>query len=96
MTYKKHTKKFNVVENLSKKEIEDLDKIDSELSYLDSMKSSNNQIDDQLNFADNYSEENDDELNGLYAHYNIVKKNLNASYRNLPEYKQYEIMGDTG
>ena len=53
------------------------------------MKSSNNQIDDQLNFADNYSEENDDELNGLYAHYNIVKKNLNASYRNLPEYKQY-------
>ena len=90
MTYKKHTKKFNVAENLSKKkEIEDLDKIDSELSYLDSMKSSNNQIDDQLNFADNYSEENDDELNGLYAHYNIVKKNLNANYRNLPEYKQY-------
>ena len=39
-------------------------------------------------FAKNYSEENDDELNGLYAHYNIVK-NVNTNYRNLPEYKDY-------
>tara|TARA_B100000579_G_scaffold436853_1_gene464180 strand:+ start:1181 stop:2305 length:1125 start_codon:yes stop_codon:yes gene_type:complete len=44
---------------------------------------------DQLKFAENYSEENDDELNGLYSHYNIVKKNINAHYRNLPEYKDY-------
>ena len=28
----------------------------------------------EKNFAENYNEENDDELNGLYSHYNIVKK----------------------
>ena len=39
-------------------------------------------------------EENDDELNGLYAHYNIVKKNVNTNYRNLPEYKDYENCGE--
>ena len=44
---------------------------------------------DQTKFADNYNEENDDELNQLYAHYNVVKKNVSASYRNLPEYKEY-------
>jgi radical SAM protein with 4Fe4S-binding SPASM domain len=45
--------------------------------------------DDLNEFAKNYSKENDDELNGLYAHYNIVKKNVNAKYRSLPEYKEY-------
>ncbi len=44
---------------------------------------------DQVKFEDNYNEENDDELNQLYAHYNIVKKNNNANYRSLPEYKEY-------
>ena len=44
---------------------------------------------DQLKFAENYNEENDDELNGLYSHYQIVKKNINANYRNLPDYKEY-------
>ncbi|MBI49364.1 MAG: hypothetical protein CL850_03645 [Crocinitomicaceae bacterium] len=43
----------------------------------------------QLKFAENYNEENDDELNGLYSHYKIVKKNINAKYRNLPDYKEY-------
>ncbi len=44
---------------------------------------------DNEKFAENYNEENDDELNGLYSHYEIVKKNINANYRNLPEYKSY-------
>ena len=41
------------------------------------------------NFEDNYNEENDDELNGLYSHYNIVKKNSNADYRKNPEFVEY-------
>ena len=53
------------------------------------MKKNNTKDKVQEDFAENYSEENDDELNGLYAHYNIVKKNLNTSYRQLPEYKEY-------
>ena len=36
-----------------------------------------NDEEDLKEFAENYSEENDDELNGLYAHYNIVK-NINT------------------
>ena len=28
----------------------------------------------QAKFKDNYNEENDDDLNQLYSHYNIVKK----------------------
>ena len=62
---------------------------DNELSYLLDMTTQKTEDDQLKEFAQNYSEENDDELNGLYAHYNIVKKNINASYRNLPEYKNY-------
>ena len=43
------------------------------------MKKNNTKDKVQEDFAENYSEENDDELNGLYAHYNIVKKNLNTN-----------------
>ena len=34
-------------------------------------------------------EENDDELNQLYAHYNVVKKNPSANYRKNPEFQNY-------
>ena len=71
--------------------IKDNENIDNELSYLMDMK--NPKVKDDIEeFAKNYSEENDDELNGLYAHYNIVKKNVNVNYRNLPEYKEYRKM----
>ncbi len=43
----------------------------------------------QAKFKDNYNEENDDDLNQLYSHYNIVKKNINTSYKNSTEYKKY-------
>ena len=47
---------------------------DNELSYLLDMTTQKTEDDQLKEFAQNYSEENDDELNGLYAHYNIVKK----------------------
>ncbi len=83
---------FKVFDNLNKDELANQrDVIDNELSYLVDMKNPLSN-DDQVDFAQNYSEENDDELNGLYAHYNIVKKNVNVKYRNLPEYKEYRKM----
>ena len=63
--------------------------IDNELSYLADLAYPKKNEDELDEFAKNYSEDNDDELNGLYAHYNIVKKNVNTKYRNLPEYKEY-------
>ena len=44
---------------------------------------------EQIAFAENYNEENDDELNGLHSHYHVVKKNSKATYRSKPEYKEY-------
>ena len=81
--------KFKVIKNSTSFLDEENKKlIDNELSYLADLAYPKNQ--DELDeFAKNYSEENDDELNGLYAHYNIVKKNVNTNYRNLPEYKDY-------
>ena len=71
--------------------IEEQNNLDSELSYLINTKKNKENDNDKVqeDFAKNYSEENDDELNGLYAHYNIVKKNINTKYRHLPEYKEY-------
>ncbi len=88
MKNKKSHHKLKVIKN------EDLtfdnkNSLDSELSFFLNMKKSDTKDKVQEDFAKNYSEENDDELNGLYAHYNIVKKNLNTSYRQLPEYKEY-------
>ena len=85
-------KNFKVFDNTDKDELLNHPVvIDNELSYLVDMKTPLTN-DDQEDFAQNYSEENDDELNGLYAHYNIVKKNVNVKYRNLPEYKDYRKM----
>ena len=47
---------------------------DNELSYLLDMTTQKTEEEQLKEFAQNYSEDNDDELNGLYAHYNIVKK----------------------
>ena len=41
---------------------------DNELSYLLDMTTQKTEDDQLKEFAQNYSEENDDELNGLYAH----------------------------
>jgi len=82
-------KAFKGIKNYT--QIKDDAGIGNESSYLMNDKNSNTN-NDLENFAKNYSEENDDELNGLYAHYNIVKKNLNVNYRNLPEYKEYRKM----
>ena len=82
-------KKFKVIKNPASTPIKDNSVLENELSYLSDMVYSKDAEDDLYEFAKNYSEENDDELNGLYAHYNIVKKNVNTNYRNLPEYKEY-------
>ena len=73
MKNKKSHHKLKVIKN------EDLtfdnkNSLDSELSFFLNMKKSDTKDKVQEDFAKNYSEENDDELNGLYAHYNIVKK----------------------
>lgn len=92
-------KKDNLKKNLkvikNKKRISSFEEdkiLESELLYLSNIAKPDSDEDDLSDFAENYSEENDDELNGLYAHYNIVKKNINANYRNLPEYKEYRKM----
>ena len=81
--------KLKVIKNPASISNEDNPALENELSYLSDMVYPKDVEEDLNEFAKNYSEENDDELNGLYAHYNIVKKNVNANYRNLPEYKEY-------
>ena len=86
-------KKFRVINSTkSSNFLEKNDFLENELSYLSDMVYPKNDEEDLKEFAENYSEENDDELNGLYAHYNIVKKNINTHYRSLPEYKDYRKM----
>lgn len=86
-------KKFRVINNTkSSNFLEKNNFLDNELSYLSDMVYPKKDEEDLKKFAENYSEENDDELNGLYAHYNIVKKNINTHYRSLPEYKDYRKM----
>ncbi len=50
---------------------------------------------DQLKFAENYNEENDDELNGLYSHYQIVKKILTQIIEIYLIIKNIENYGET-
>ncbi len=93
MKIKSTKKKFRVINNTkSSNFLEKNDFLENELSYLSDMVYPKRDEEDLKEFAENYSEENDDELNGLYAHYNIVKKNINTHYRSLPEYKDYRKM----
>tara|TARA_Y100000992_G_C20850717_1_gene298145 strand:+ start:203 stop:451 length:249 start_codon:yes stop_codon:yes gene_type:complete len=81
MENKKVRKNIKIIKNNELASIQNSE--DRELSYLLNMTTQKTEEEQLREFAKNYSEENDDELNGLYAHYNIVKKNLNTSYRNL-------------
>ena len=46
------------------------------------------------NFEDNYNEENDDELNGLYSHYNIVKKTRTLTIEKIQNLLNIENFGE--
>ena len=68
-------KKDNLIKNLkvikNKKKISSFEEdkiLESELLYLSNIAKPDSDEDDLSDFAENYSEENDDELNGLYAH----------------------------
>ena len=59
------------------------------MSSKNNLKNIDNKTKLEIDIHNEIGEENDDELNQLYAHYSVVKKNVNTNYRNLPEYQEY-------